>query len=83
VTGIAALLSKEFLSLVLIAIVIASPIAWWAANNWLGGFAYRIPVSWKVFALAGFAAILIALITVSSRAIKAALSNPIGSLRSE
>ncbi|MDR3711289.1 MAG: ABC transporter permease [Puia sp.] len=83
VSGIAALLSKEFLRLVFIALVIASPIAWWAANNWLSGFVYRISIGWQVFVLAGLAAILIALVTVSSRAIKAALSNPVKALRSE
>ncbi len=83
VTGIATLLSKEFLQLVLLAIVIATPLAWWAAGIWLGGFVYRIPLSWSVFALAGIAALLIALLTVSTRAIKAALSNPVKSLRTE
>jgi putative ABC transport system permease protein len=83
VSGIAALLSKEFLRLVFIALIIASPIAWWAANNWLSSFAYRISIGWQVFAIAGLAAILIALITVSSRAIRAAVSNPVKSLRTE
>jgi len=83
VTGIATLLSKEFLQLVLLAIVIATPLAWWAASNWLSGFVFRTPLQWSVFALAGIAALLIALLTVSARAIKAALSNPVKSLRTE
>ncbi len=83
VTNVAALLSKDFVVLVLVAIVIASPIAWFAMNKWLQSFAYRIPVSWWMFVLAGFIAILIALITVSFQAIKAALMNPVKSLRTE
>ena len=83
VTGIVELLSKDFLKLVLIAFLIAIPIAWWAMNKWLEGFAFRIQISWWMFAIAGFATVLIALFTVSSQAIKAALSNPIKSLRSE
>ncbi len=77
------LLSKEFLKLVLLASLIAFPLAWWAMNNWLEGFAYRISISWIVFAVSGLAATLIALITVSSQAIRTALSNPVKSLRSE
>ena len=83
VTGIVELLSKDFLKLVLIAFLIAIPIAWWAMNKWLQGFAFRIQISWWMFAIAGFATVLIALFTVSSQAIKAALSNPVKSLRSE
>jgi len=77
------LLSKEFIVLVSIAIVIATPIAWWAMNDWLNDFAYRIHISGWVFVMAGVAAILIALITVSFQAIKAAVANPVKSLRSE
>jgi putative ABC transport system permease protein len=83
VTNVAGLLSKDFIVLVLIAIVIASPIAWFAMNKWLQSFAYRIPVSWWMFVVAGLIAIVIALITVSFQAIKAALMNPVKSLRTE
>ncbi|MPR34765.1 ABC transporter permease [Salmonirosea aquatica] len=83
VVGIVALLSKDFLKLVLIAIVIASPIAWYAMNAWLADFAYKIEISWWVFALAGGLAVCIALLTVSYQSIKAALMNPVKSLRSE
>ncbi len=82
-TGIVALLSKDFLKLVLIAFVIATPIAWYVMNQWLQEFAYRIGISWWIFALAGILALLIALITVSSQAVRAALANPVKSLRSE
>lgn len=77
------LLSKEFLQLVLIALVFASPIAWLAMNNWLENYAYKVSISWWMFIIAGITAMLIALVTVSFQAIKAALANPIKSLRSE
>ena len=77
------MLSKDFLKLVLIASLIAFPVAWWAVNKWLENFAYRISISWWVFAVAGITAILVALATVSFRAIKAALANPAKSLRIE
>ena len=83
VGGIVKLISKDFLKLVIIAIVIATPIAWWAMNKWLQGFAYRVNISWWVFMLAGVLALLIALITVSFQSIKAAIANPVKSLRSE
>ncbi|HLK27720.1 MAG TPA: ABC transporter permease [Puia sp.] len=83
VSGIVQLLSKDFLKLVIIAIVIATPIAGWAMSKWLQHFVYRVDISWWMFALAGFAAILIALITVSFQAIKAAIANPVKSLRTE
>lgn len=83
VSGIVQLLSKDFLKLVLVAIVIATPIAWWAMNKWLQGFAYRINISWWMFAIAGVVAIFIALFTVGFQAIKAAVSNPVKSLRTE
>lgn len=83
VSGIVQLVSKDFLKLVIVSIVIATPIAWWATNKWLEGFAYRVNVSWWVFAIAGLLALLIALITVSFQAIKAAVVNPVESLRSE
>jgi putative ABC transport system permease protein len=76
-------LSKEFLYLVLISLVIAIPLTWWAMNSWLQDFAYRISIQWWVFALAGILAILIALATVGFQALKAALANPVKSLRTE
>ena len=81
--SIVALLSKDFLRLVLIAIVVASPIAWWTMHRWLQDFAYKIDITWWVFALAGLLAVGIALLTVSYQSIKAALMNPVKSLRSE
>jgi len=83
VSGIAALLSKDFVKLVLIAIGIASPIAWWLMNKWLQDFAYKINVNWWVFVLAGIIALFIALVTVSYQSIKAAIANPVKSLRTE
>ena len=83
VSGITSLLSKDFIKLVLIALVIASPIAWFGMHKWLQGFAYRIDIGIWVFILAGVLAILIALLTVSFQAIKAAVANPVKSLRSE
>jgi len=83
VSNIAALLSKDFVMLVIISIFIASPIAWYFMKLWLISFDYRIHISWYVFALAGLTAIIIALITVSFQAIKAAIANPVTSLRSE
>jgi len=77
------LLSKEFLSLVLIAIIIASPVAWYFSNQWLQDFAYKTNLSWWVFVIAAFTALLIALITVSFQAIKIAIANPVKSLRTE
>jgi putative ABC transport system permease protein len=83
VTHITGLLSIDFVKLVLIAIVIASPIAWYGMNKWLQDFAYKAPISWWIFALAGFTAIIIALFTVSFQSIKAALMNPVKSLKAE
>lgn len=77
------LLSGEFMALVLIALVIASPLAWWAMHAWLQDYAYSIPIEWWVFGLAGALAMLIALATVSAQSIRAALANPVKSLRSE
>ena len=82
-TNIAAMLSKDFIQLVTIALLIASPIAWFVMNNWLQGFAYHTSISVWVFTLAGVGTISIALITVGFQAIKAALANPVKSLRSE
>ena len=83
IVNLASLLSKDFLKLVLIANGIAFPVAWWATNKWLQEYAYHINVEWWVFVLAGAAAILIALSTVSYQAIKAAMMNPVRSLRTE
>lgn len=83
VTGIVQLLSKDFMRLVLVALLIAGPLAWWFMQNWLESFAYRIEINLWVFVVAGFAAICIALLTVSFQAVKAALVNPIKSLRTE
>lgn len=83
VGGIASLLSKDFIKLVLVALLIATPIAWWAMNKWLENFAFKITVQWWMFALAGLGAVTIALLTVSYQAIKAAVANPVDSLRSE
>jgi putative ABC transport system permease protein len=83
VTGIVALLSKDFLKLVVIAIVIASPLAWYAMNKWLQDFAYRINLSWYIFLLAGIIAAVIAFATISFQAIRAANANPVKSLRTE
>ena len=82
-TGIVVLLSRDFVRLALLAVLIATPIAWFALNKWLGNFAYRISIQWWVFALAGGVAVFIALLTVSFQAIGAALANPVKSLRSE
>jgi putative ABC transport system permease protein len=83
VSNITVILSKDFLKLVIIAIIIATPVAWWAMNKWLEDFAYRISISWWIFVIAGFAAALIAFLTVSFQAIKAAIANPVKSLRTE
>ncbi|QNF32627.1 ABC transporter permease [Adhaeribacter swui] len=83
VTSIVTLLSRDFLKLVLLANVIAWPLAGWFMHQWLQDFAYRTPISWWLFALAGLAAILMALLAVSFQAIKAAVANPVKSLRTE
>ncbi len=83
VPGIVTLLTKEFIILVGVAIAIAAPLAWWGANKWLQDFAFRINIGWTVFAIGGATAIMIALITVSFQAIKAAVANPAESLRTE
>jgi len=77
------LVSKEFLLLVGIAFIISVPVTWWAMHVWLQDFAYRINISWWVFVVAGIVAILIALLTVSFQAVKAAIANPVKSLRTE
>jgi len=83
VTGITAMLSKDFVKLVIISIIIASPIAYWAMTKWLEDFAYRIPISWWMVAMAGLSAIVIALLTISFQSIKAALMSPVKTLRAE
>ncbi len=83
VSNIVMLLSKDFVKLVVIALIIASPIAWYIMHEWLNDFAYRINISWLVFAVAGALALVIALTTVSFQAIKAAIANPVKSLRTE
>ncbi|HRP54581.1 ABC transporter permease [Agriterribacter sp.] len=83
VPNIIALLSSYFIKLVLVAIVIATPVAWYAMNNWLQGFAYKIDIAWWIFALAGLLTIGIALLTVGYQSIKAAVANPVKALRSE
>jgi putative ABC transport system permease protein len=83
VLNIAGMLSKDFLVLIVVSLAIASPIAWFAMNKWLQNYAYRIHMQWWIFAIAGTAAILVAFATISFQAIKAALANPVKSLRSE
>lgn len=83
VQGITALLSLDFVKLVGLAILIASPFTWWAISLWLQKFAYKISISWWIFAVAGIGAMVIALVTVSYQSTKAALANPVKSLRSE
>ena len=83
VIGIVKLLSKDFLILVLLALVLASPIAWWVIHKWLQNFAYHIDVNWQLFVEIGVFSIIITLLTVSYQAIKAALMNPVKSLKTE
>jgi putative ABC transport system permease protein len=83
VPGIVVLLSKDFAVLVAIAVLIATPLSWYFMNNWLKDFAYRIKIEWWMFAVAGVIALLIALITVSIKSVKAAIANPVKSLRTE
>ena len=80
VGGIVKLLSKDFLRLIVIAVFIASPMAWYFMNKWLQSFAYRISIGWEVFVFAGVFAMIVALTTVSFQAIKAAIANPVKSL---
>jgi len=81
--GVVLLLSKDFIKLVMISLLVASPVAWYFMNKWLQNFSYRIEIGWWVFAIAAILALGIAFITVSSQAIKAAMSNPVKSLRTE
>ena len=83
ISSLFTLLSREFIILVFIALLIAIPVAWWAMNAWLQGFEYRINIVWWVFALSGMLAVIVALVTVSFQAIKVAIANPVRALRSE
>ena len=83
ISGIVLLLSKDFIKLILIAIVIAIPLCWWAMNQWLQGFAYRITIGPVVFIEAGMISLAIALLTMAWQSVKAAMSNPVNSLRNE
>ncbi|MCO5934621.1 hypothetical protein NAF17_03625 [Mucilaginibacter sp. RB4R14] len=83
IVQITALLSKEFVGLVIIEIIIACPVALFIMSKWLQAFAYRIEIGWWVFVTGGLTAIIIALITISYQAVNAAISNPVKSLRSE
>ena len=83
VSGIVLLISKDFLWLVGIAFVVAAPLAWWGMSKWLQQYAYRIDLQWWYFALAAFLAFAIAFITISAQALRAALANPVKSLKTE
>ena len=83
VSGIVGLLSRDFMKLVMVALILASPVAWYFMNKWLDNFAYRVDVSWWIFLLAGLFALVIALLTISFQTIRAALSNPVKNLRTE
>ncbi len=83
VSTIMLLLSADFIKMVLLSAIIASPIAWWLTHSWLQGFAYRVSIDWWIFVLAAFLAVLIAFVTISFQSVKAALVNPVKSLRSE
>ena len=83
VSSITVLLSKDFAKLVIVAVVLAAPVAYLVVQRWLDGFAYRIDLSWGIFLIAGLAALGVALLTVSYQAIKAALADPVKALRQE
>jgi len=83
VGNVAVMLSKDFLRLVLIAITVAFPVIWWTMNNWLDKFAYRIHIGADIFLITGLSIIIITVLTISSQAIKAAVANPVKSLRTE
>lgn len=83
VSGIITMLSKDFIQLICLAFLIASPIAWWGMNKWLEDFIYRVDIEWWMFAVAGLSTVCIALLTVSFQAIKAAIANPVDSLRNQ
>ena len=83
ITSILTMLTKDFVILIIIALLVATPLSWLMMNRWLQEFAYHINISWVVYVLAGFSAIVIALLTVSYQAIKVALANPVKSLKTE
>jgi putative ABC transport system permease protein len=83
VGGIMTMLSKDFVKLILIALLVASPISWWAMNQWLQSFAYRIDIPLWIFFFSGLTAVVIALVTISFQSVRAALINPVESLRGE
>ncbi len=83
IAGIVGLLTRDFVKLIFIALLIASPVAWYFMDKWLQNFAYRIDLSWWIFAVAGSMTLFIALITVSFQSVKAALINPVEKLRNE
>jgi ABC-type antimicrobial peptide transport system permease subunit len=83
VGSIVSLLSKDFVKIVVVSFCIATPVAAWLMGKWLNGFAYKIDLSWWIFASAGLAALLIALVTISFQAVQSAMVNPVDSLRSE
>jgi putative ABC transport system permease protein len=83
VANITSLLSKDFIKLVALSCLVAFPVAWWIMHNWLQNYKYRIEISWWIFLAAGTSAILIALITISFQSVKAAIANPVKSLRTE
>lgn len=83
ISGLVHLLSREFLQLVLIALIIATPIAWIGMHQWLQGFAFRTTVTWWIFGIAGLASVVIAFITIAYQAFRTALANPVRTLRTE
>jgi putative ABC transport system permease protein len=83
IPDIVGLLSRDFVKLIIISLCIASPVAWWMMNRWLQDFAYRIDISWWIFVVTGLLVLMIALITSIFQTIKAAMANPVKSLRSE
>ncbi len=83
VTNLTGLLSKDFLQLVIVSCLVAFPVAWWIMHKWLQGYEYRITISWWIFIIEGFMALLIASFTISFQTIRAALANPVTNLRSE
>jgi ABC-type antimicrobial peptide transport system permease subunit len=83
VSSLFGLLSSEFLLLIVTALLVASPVVWFVMNNWLQSFAYRMPIPWWIFAVAGSLIIFIAMATISFQIIKAAVANPVKSLKNE
>ena len=83
ITGITALLSKDFVKLVIVSFVIAAPLSYWGMYRWLQDYTYRVPIQWWVFAAACLVSIAIAVLTVSYQSVRAALANPVKSLRTE